>query len=145
MSQKTPCYTYTSVASGSLCYYFVQKQQTELDFDLFFLSFCACAGRPRPPADVPVHAGVCSVVVEGSLRADAALLTLLPTVLRDGQGGAAALAGRHTGAVLHGFRTGERCRDGRRRRTLTSMFPQLSHESGSRLLRTLVYNTVSFG
>lgn len=48
---------------------------------------------PPPQPALPVHTGVCSVVVEGSLRADAALLTLLPTVLRDGEGGATALAG----------------------------------------------------
>lgn len=53
------------------------------------------------------------MVVEGFLGADAALLTLLPTVLRDGEGGAAALAGRHTGPVLHGGGTGDRCREGR--------------------------------
>lgn len=48
------------------------------------------------------------MVVEGLLRADAALLTLLPTVLRDREGGATALAGRDAGAVLHGGRTGDR-------------------------------------
>lgn len=56
-----------------------------------------------------MHAGVCSMVVEGSLGAHTALLTLLRTVLWDGEGGAAALAGRHTGAVLHAGRTGDRC------------------------------------
>lgn len=56
---------------------------------------------------VPVHTGLCSVVVEGSRRAHAALFTLLPTMLRDGEGGATALAGRHTGTILHGGRTGE--------------------------------------
>lgn len=44
-------------------------------------------------AAVPVHAGVRAVVVEGVLRADAALLTLDAAVLRDGEGGAATLAG----------------------------------------------------
>lgn len=51
------------------------------------------------------------MVVEGPLRAHAALLTLLPTALRDREGGAAALAGRHTGAILHGVRAGDRCRE----------------------------------
>lgn len=51
------------------------------------------------------------MVVEGPLGAHAALLTLLPTALRDRECGAAALAGRHTGAVLHGVRAGDRCRE----------------------------------
>lgn len=50
------------------------------------------------------------MVVEGSLGADAALLALLPTLLlRDGEGRATVLAGRHAGAVLHGGRTVDRC------------------------------------
>lgn len=53
------------------------------------------------------------MIVEGPLRADAALLTLLPAVLRDREGGATALAGRHAGAILHGGRTGDRCRETR--------------------------------
>lgn len=60
---------------------------------------------------LPVHTGVRPVVVEGALRAHAALLTLLPTALRDGEGGATALAGRHAGAVLHGVGAGDRCRE----------------------------------
>lgn len=58
---------------------------------------------------VPVHAGVCAVVVEGVLRANAALLTLDAAALWDGEGGATALAGRDTGAVLHGVRTSDSC------------------------------------
>lgn len=60
-------------------------------------------------AAVPVHAGMCAVVVEGVLRADAALLTLDAAALRDGEGGATALAGRDTGAVLHGVGTSDSC------------------------------------
>lgn len=63
---------------------------------------------------VPVHTGLCSVVVEGSRRTHAALLTLLPTMLRDGEGGATALAGRHTGTILHGGGTGD-CYSGKER------------------------------
>jgi len=48
------------------------------------------------------------VVVEGPLRADAAFLTLLSTILRDGEGGAPPLTGGHAGAVLQGGRTGDR-------------------------------------
>lgn len=70
---------------------------------------CQIAQQVTAAAAVPVHAGVCAVVVEGVLWADAALLTLDATALRDGEGGAAALAGRDTGAVLHGVRTGDSC------------------------------------
>lgn len=69
-----------------------------------------CFGSSAHSA-LPVHAGVRSLVVEGPRGADAALLALVPTLLRDGQGGAAALAGGHAGAVLHGGRTGDGCRD----------------------------------
>lgn len=58
----------------------------------------------------PVHTGVCSVVVEGSLRARAALLTLLPAALQGREGGALSLAGGHTAAVLHGGGTADGCR-----------------------------------
>lgn len=47
------------------------------------------------------------MVVEGSRRTHAALLTLLPTTLRDGEGGAAGPTGGHTGTILHGGRTGD--------------------------------------
>lgn len=63
---------------------------------------------------VPVHTGLCSVVVEGSRGAHATLLTLLPTMLQDREGGATALAGRHTGTILHGGRTGD-CYSGKER------------------------------
>lgn len=43
-------------------------------------------------AKIPVHAGLCAVVVEGVLWADAALFTLAAAVLRDGEGGASPLA-----------------------------------------------------
>lgn len=58
---------------------------------------------------VPVHTGLCSVVVEGSRRTHAALLTLLPTMLRDREGRATALTGGHTGTIPHGGRTGDCC------------------------------------
>lgn len=70
---------------------------------------CQIAQQAAAAAAVPVHAGVCAVVVEGVLRADAALLTLDTAALWDGEGGAAALAGRDTGAILHGVRTGDSC------------------------------------
>lgn len=84
-----------------------------MDVDLDFCSLDSLLPRDPAPSALPVHTGVCSMVVEGSLRTDAALLTLFPTVLRDGEGGATALAGRHTGAILHGGRTGDRCREKR--------------------------------
>lgn len=78
---------------------------------LWIFSFFALIYLQTPtPPSLPVHTGVCSVIVEGALRTDTALFTLLPTVLRDGEGGAAALAGGHTGAILHGGRTGDGCK-----------------------------------
>lgn len=61
--------------------------------DMYFCVLHLLLLRDPAPSALPVHTGVCAVVVEGSQRADAALLTLLPTVLRDREGGATALAG----------------------------------------------------
>lgn len=108
-SKNISCYSYKCISLLVLLFC------TNIFF--FLMYFCLeTPPLPSPPPALPVHAGVCPMVVEGSLRADAALLTLLPTVLRDGEGGAPPLAGRHTGAVLHGGRTGDGCSERRRQR-----------------------------
>lgn len=60
-------------------------------------------------SSIPVYTGVRAMVVEGTLRADTALLTLPAAALRDREGRASALAGRDTGAILHGVRAGDGC------------------------------------
>lgn len=58
------------------------------------------------------------------MRTHAALLTLLPTMLRDGEGGATAPAGGHTGTVLHGGRTGDRYTSREREREIARLVKQ---------------------
>lgn len=100
----------SSCCSGNYCF---SPSVTDLPKNIHFCFLHLLLLRDPASSVLPVHTGVCAVVVEGSQRADAALFTLLPTVLRDGEGGATALAGRHAGAILHGGGTVDRCRERR--------------------------------
>lgn len=94
-------------------------------------------------SSLPVHTGVCSVIVEGTQRTDATFLTLLVTVLRDREGGATALAGGHTGAVLHVGRTGDSCR-ARQSSAKTQTHSQFGLLMGINLMMASLYSSSSY-